>query len=240
MRPNDAPDHYELLGVPKTATQAEVKAAWVASAKRLHPDMGGNPAMFRMAKEAYDILSDPRRRAEYDRGNRQGTNAADPGQSTSAQYNYRPSEQSDSNGSDHSEHKRASHLGLIVKQYTPKVLAILMIPDAYAGYALHEWFPGHSQGWEMLIAIGYALGISGVVWMVAYAINHLRPWHRILAVAFVLLVVIPRWYVWLPVSIEAAWIAFRLLAPPTWSPVWAIMNLVRRLAHARSRPRTSV
>lgn len=59
--------HYERLGVSPTATADELRAAYRALARRLHPDVGGGDAE-RMAavNEAWAVLSDPRRRAGYD------------------------------------------------------------------------------------------------------------------------------------------------------------------------------
>ena len=64
-------DHYLVLGVPWTADAATVRAAYVALAKRYHPDVAaGNPELaaynFRQIADAYQTLSDPESRAVYD------------------------------------------------------------------------------------------------------------------------------------------------------------------------------
>ena len=66
----DKRDYYEVLGVAKTATEAELKKAFRAKAKKYHPDL--NPdnkqaeAKFKEVNEAYEVLSDADKRARYD------------------------------------------------------------------------------------------------------------------------------------------------------------------------------
>lgn len=59
--------HYEVLGVPTTADTAEIKKAYQRRLKTSHPDVGGSTGLFRLVQEAYEVLSDPARRAAYDR-----------------------------------------------------------------------------------------------------------------------------------------------------------------------------
>ncbi|MBO9361347.1 MAG: VWA domain-containing protein [Thermoflexus sp.] len=64
------PDYYAILGVPPTASPEEIKQAFRALARRVHPDVmpgAGTSLLFRLVYEAYEVLSDPERRAEYDR-----------------------------------------------------------------------------------------------------------------------------------------------------------------------------
>ena len=60
-------DIYRVLGVPPLAAEETIKLRWHEVAKQLHPDVGGDPMHFRQAKEAYEILRDAGRRAEYER-----------------------------------------------------------------------------------------------------------------------------------------------------------------------------
>lgn len=65
-------DPYQVLGIPRTATAAEVKQAYRRLAKKLHPDLQqgnrANEARFKEVTAAYDLLSDAEKRARYDRG----------------------------------------------------------------------------------------------------------------------------------------------------------------------------
>jgi molecular chaperone DnaJ len=67
-------DYYAALGVPRDADAAAIKKAYRTLARDLHPDKNpGNSdaeTRFKEVSEAYDVLSDPKRRAEYDEARR--------------------------------------------------------------------------------------------------------------------------------------------------------------------------
>ena len=59
--------YYDLFGLQPTATPAEIKATYRRLIPRVHPDSGGTDALFHQVQEAYETLSDPAKRATYDR-----------------------------------------------------------------------------------------------------------------------------------------------------------------------------
>ena len=60
-------DYYTTLGVPRTASQEEIKKAYRKLAHQHHPDKkGGDEAKFKEVNEAYQALSDPKKRSSYD------------------------------------------------------------------------------------------------------------------------------------------------------------------------------
>ena len=62
-------DHYGVLGVGKDASLEEIRAAWRAAARSWHPDVNKSPQapdVMRRVNRAWEVLGDPKRRAEYD------------------------------------------------------------------------------------------------------------------------------------------------------------------------------
>ena len=63
-------DFYDILGISKNATAAEIKKAYRKKAIEYHPDKNPGDAkaeeMFKKAAEAYEVLSDPDKKARYD------------------------------------------------------------------------------------------------------------------------------------------------------------------------------
>jgi molecular chaperone DnaJ len=67
------PDLYELLDVTRDASAEDVKRAYRRKAREHHPDAGGDEEEFKRLTHAYQVLSDPDRRARYDRFGDDGT-----------------------------------------------------------------------------------------------------------------------------------------------------------------------
>jgi len=74
--PTATKDYYQILGVPETASAEEIKRAYRKLAKQYHPDANpGDPQAaerFKEIGEAYSVLSDPQKRAQYDQMRKMG------------------------------------------------------------------------------------------------------------------------------------------------------------------------
>ncbi|KMZ96302.1 hypothetical protein PVNG_02440 [Plasmodium vivax North Korean] len=63
-------DYYKILGIDNNASQEEIKKAYRKLAKQYHPDLNKSPdaeEQFKKVNEAYEVLSDPEKRSQYDR-----------------------------------------------------------------------------------------------------------------------------------------------------------------------------
>ncbi len=73
-------DYYEVLGVPRTAPEADIKRAYRQLARKYHPDVADDKVAaenhFKEINEAYEVLSDAQKRASYDRYGHAGENGA--------------------------------------------------------------------------------------------------------------------------------------------------------------------
>ena len=70
-------DYYEILGINRNATTEDIKNAFRSLARQFHPDVNKSPdadSVFKEINEAYGVLSDPEKRAAYDRYGHAGLN----------------------------------------------------------------------------------------------------------------------------------------------------------------------
>ncbi|HAK17563.1 MAG TPA: molecular chaperone DnaJ, partial [Lachnospiraceae bacterium] len=86
-------DYYEVLGVARTATQAQIKSAYRKLAKKYHPDVNpGNEEAkkkFEEIGEAYSVLSDPQKRKQYDQFGFDGFDAEGGGAGFQGTHTYK-------------------------------------------------------------------------------------------------------------------------------------------------------
>ena len=88
-------DYYKVLDVQRNATEAEIKKAFRRLAMKFHPDRNSDKDSeenFKEAKEAYDVLTDPQKRAAYDQFGHAGLDTSGRG------FALRPGAQSGAGG----------------------------------------------------------------------------------------------------------------------------------------------
>lgn len=109
-------DYYELLGIPKHASQENIDAAYRALVRRVHPDAGGSSTLFRFVEEAHEVLSDPTRRAQYDahgNGSKREPEPDTTGNTSQAGTEYRANEPREATEERPPEHTQRSHSTLL-------------------------------------------------------------------------------------------------------------------------------
>ena len=67
-------NYYQILGIQKSASQDEIKKAYKKLAVKEHPDKGGDAKKFQSISNAYNVLSDPKKRENYDRFGNENAN----------------------------------------------------------------------------------------------------------------------------------------------------------------------
>ena len=118
------PEYYEILGVDKSADSAKIKASYRKLSKTFHPDVYGDDAQFKKITEAYDILSDSQKRADYDNilnsRNEDALNTSEP------KYNYQNFNEKDYNFEDIATSKIKSNIKNYLKILFKKGLDLIL------------------------------------------------------------------------------------------------------------------
>lgn len=86
-------NYYDVLGIPKTADEAEIKKAYKKAALKYHPDRpGGDKVKFQEVSEAFEVLSDSKKKQLYDQFGEAGLGmgGAEPGDADGAAGNAGP------------------------------------------------------------------------------------------------------------------------------------------------------
>jgi len=84
-------DYYKTLGVARNATKEEIKKRYRELAHKYHPDKGGDEASFKEINEAYQVLSDERKRSQYDQFGQIFEGGAGPGGQGGFGFEWPPS-----------------------------------------------------------------------------------------------------------------------------------------------------
>ncbi|WP_372698536.1 J domain-containing protein [Arthrobacter sp. JSM 101049] len=113
-----ARSHYEVLGITRDASLAEVKTAYRRAARSTHPDQGGDAAQFRLVSLAYQTLSDPTARAAYDRSYGRTSARRGPSPERGPAPGTRPSARTTATGSDDGRRAAATDPPRFVPPFT--------------------------------------------------------------------------------------------------------------------------
>jgi DnaJ-class molecular chaperone len=117
-------DYYKILGVEKTASDAEIKKAFRKLAHKYHPDKGGDEKKFKEINEAYQILSDKEKRAQYDRFGSAGNFGA----GTSSTYGGNYQQYGGFNYADFARGSTRSKFKIVSLKKIPFIVWVLLIP----------------------------------------------------------------------------------------------------------------
>jgi hypothetical protein len=129
--------HYQVLRLPVTATDKEIKVAYRKAARRAHPDHGGDAAVFRQVTLAYETLIDPKRRAAYDRSYAHGAAGAAPAEEAHFDAPAAGSRASATVHRPNSPRNIAGDPPVYVPSFDPASGGVPLIPEELAGRQVH-------------------------------------------------------------------------------------------------------
>ena len=127
-------NYYEILGIPETASQIDIKKAYRSLSLKLHPDkQGGNVDEFKKINEAYTVLWDAEKRQEYDSSLRGKSSGTASGSNVNDMFNMMFNNEGFSNFIRVNLEKVAKNI--VLKKPVPIVTTIqLTFQQAYEGY----------------------------------------------------------------------------------------------------------
>lgn len=172
---------YEVLGVPPSADQATLRQAYLALARRHHPDRdGGDAARMRAVNEAWAVLSDPVRRARYDRSLAPRRTPGAPGASSST---VRPGFERDPRYPADEPVDDLEDLALDPDDRPVRITVVLprwlrLLPMATFGAAVLAGFVGTVVASEPLLALGLMLAVLAFLFFVSAPFVALLAGHR--------------------------------------------------------------
>lgn len=217
-------NYYELLGVGKGASQGEIKAAWRRAAKSFHPDTDtGNKAVFMMLEEAYQVLSNPRKRAEYDRSFDRPVYTNNEPQAETKTFSYPSREEID-------DHEFHSLWVVVVDFLSAAALVLVGIASAVRNAlvtleAAQRWWP-HMWALERIgIAILAAPATLLVVAGIFPLLTSVRVPYRIAIILMLLIIPMFWWPIAVLVGLMALYPLYRMVLFP--SPIARLTRALR-------------
>jgi len=169
--------HYEVLGVGPSADHATLRQAYLALARRHHPDhAGGDAARMRAINQAWAVLGDPDRRARYDLTLRAPATAAPTPRAPRRGYEPDPAYPADEVVDDLWEDLSADDQPVRVTVVLPKWLRLL--PVGTFGGAVGTFVLGTVLVSEQLLAAGLMLLVLSVLFFLSAPFIALLAGHR--------------------------------------------------------------
>ena len=146
---------YHILGVPPHASDAQIKSAYRKLVKQFHPDVNKDQSEVRIKQlnEAYDVLSDPLRKADYDRSNAELTleYEEDPQEVYRREYVERKRAERRQKKEDYERRVRTIYKYLRLIAIPALIFASLIIIDRYLPQ--HETHEVAEDGWQERIGM---------------------------------------------------------------------------------------